>query len=45
MLIDCTFLLFQVVGESGLFTPEDISYVQNAGVKAVSPIIGNKSQY
>lgn len=24
-----------VVGESGLFTPEDISYVQNAGVKAV----------
>lgn len=24
-----------VVGESGLFTPEDIFYVQNAGVKAV----------
>nr|CAD1825326.1 unnamed protein product [Ananas comosus var. bracteatus] len=24
-----------VVGESGLFTPEDVSYVQNAGVKAV----------
>jgi len=24
-----------VVGESGLFTPQDISYVQNAGVKAV----------
>lgn len=24
-----------VVGESGLFTPEDISYVQSAGVKAV----------
>lgn len=24
-----------VVGESGLFTPEDISYVQDAGVKAV----------
>jgi len=30
-------LSFQVVGESGLFTPEDISYVQNAGVKAVCP--------
>lgn len=29
-------LVFQVVGESGLFTPEDISYVQDAGVKAVS---------
>nr|XP_009390591.1 PREDICTED: indole-3-glycerol phosphate synthase, chloroplastic isoform X2 [Musa acuminata subsp. malaccensis] len=28
-------LVFQVVGESGLFTPEDISYVQDAGVKAV----------
>ncbi|RZR94052.1 hypothetical protein BHM03_00022676 [Ensete ventricosum] len=26
----------RVVGESGLFTPEDISYVQDAGVKAVS---------
>ncbi|CAA3000439.1 Anthranilate synthase component II [Olea europaea subsp. europaea] len=25
-----------VVGESGLFTPDDISYVQEAGVKAVS---------
>lgn len=24
-----------IVGESGLFTPEDISYVQDAGVKAV----------
>ncbi|KAL5974354.1 hypothetical protein ACLOJK_031018 [Asimina triloba] len=24
-----------VVGESGLFTPDDITYVQNAGVKAV----------
>lgn len=27
----------QVVGESGLFTPDDIAYVQEAGVKAVSP--------
>lgn len=27
--------LFQVVGESGLFTPDDIAYVQEAGVKAV----------
>lgn len=27
---------FQVVGESGLFTPADIAYVQEAGVKAVS---------
>ncbi|RWV96524.1 hypothetical protein GW17_00040753, partial [Ensete ventricosum] len=26
----------RVVGESGLFTPEDISYVQDAGVKAVT---------
>lgn len=26
----------QVVGESGLFTPADIAYVQEAGVKAVS---------
>lgn len=25
-----------VVGESGLFTPEDIAFVQEAGVKAVS---------
>jgi len=25
-----------MVGESGLFTPEDIAYVQEAGVKAVS---------
>lgn len=24
-----------VVGESGLFTPDDIAYVQEAGVKAV----------
>jgi indole-3-glycerol phosphate synthase len=30
------FSMFQVVGESGLFTPDDISFVQNAGVKAVS---------
>jgi len=28
-----------MVGESGLFTPEDIAYVQEAGVRAVS--IGN----
>ena len=27
---------FQVVGESGLFTPDDVAYVQNAGVSAVS---------
>lgn len=27
---------FKVVGESGLFTPDDIAYVQAAGVKAVS---------
>ncbi|OEL25982.1 Indole-3-glycerol phosphate synthase, chloroplastic [Dichanthelium oligosanthes] len=27
--------LFLVVGESGLFTPDHISFVQNAGVKAV----------
>lgn len=26
----------QIVGESGLFTPDDIAYVQEAGVKAVS---------
>jgi len=26
----------KVVGESGLFTPDDIAYVQAAGVKAVS---------
>lgn len=26
----------KVVGESGLFTPDDIAYVQEAGVKAVS---------
>jgi hypothetical protein len=26
----------QVVGESGLFTPDDVAYVQNAGVSAVS---------
>lgn len=25
-----------MVGESGLFTPDDIVYVQDAGVKAVS---------
>ncbi|VAI80947.1 unnamed protein product [Triticum turgidum subsp. durum] len=25
-----------VVGESGLFTPDDVAYVQNAGVSAVS---------
>lgn len=29
-------LILQVVGESGLFTPADIAYVQEAGVKAVS---------
>jgi hypothetical protein len=28
---------FQAVGESGLFTPDDVAYVQNAGVSAVSP--------
>lgn len=28
--------IVQVVGESGLFTPADIAYVQAAGVKAVS---------
>lgn len=37
---DCTFFNprenIQVVGESGLFTPADIAYVQGAGVKAVS---------
>lgn len=27
-----------MVGESGLFTPADIAYVQEAGVKAVSAI-------
>lgn len=26
-----------MVGESGLFTPTDIAYIQEAGVKAVSP--------
>lgn len=25
-----------MVGESGIFTPDDIAYVQEAGVKAVS---------
>lgn len=29
-------LWVKVVGESGLFTPDDIAYVQAAGVKAVS---------
>lgn len=33
--------IFQVVGESGLFTPDDIAYVQEAGVKAVSSQIEN----
>lgn len=28
--------IVQIVGESGLFTPDDIAYVQEAGVKAVS---------
>uniref|UniRef100_A0A453T5S4 indole-3-glycerol-phosphate synthase n=1 Tax=Aegilops tauschii subsp. strangulata TaxID=200361 RepID=A0A453T5S4_AEGTS len=28
-------LCFQVVGESGLFNPDDVAYVQNAGVSAV----------
>jgi indole-3-glycerol phosphate synthase len=28
-------MLLQVVGESGLFSPEDISFVHNAGVSAV----------
>lgn len=27
-----------MVGESGLFTPADIAYVQESGVKAVSSI-------
>lgn len=30
------FVNLQVVGESGLFTPSDVAYVQEAGVKAVS---------
>ncbi|KAM3367960.1 hypothetical protein ACQJBY_016484 [Aegilops geniculata] len=30
-----TFDLFQVVGESGLFTPDHVSFVQDAGVKAI----------
>lgn len=37
--ISCDFtatLILQVVGESGLFTPADIGYVQEVGVKAVS---------
>ena len=34
-----TLWLVQIVGESGLFTPDDIAYVQEAGVRAVS--IGN----
>ena len=29
-------MFIQVVSESGLFTPEDVAYVQNAGVSAVS---------
>ena len=29
-------MIVQIVGESGLFTPDDIAYVQEAGVKAVS---------
>jgi hypothetical protein len=29
-------MYFQVVGESGLFNPDDVAYVQNAGVSAVS---------
>jgi indole-3-glycerol phosphate synthase len=28
-------MLLQVVGESGLFSPEDISFVHNTGVSAV----------
>jgi hypothetical protein len=31
------YAFFQAVGESGLFTPDDVAYVQNAGVSAVSP--------
>lgn len=30
------FSILQVVGESGLFTPDDIAFVQEAGVRAVS---------
>jgi len=29
-------MFLQVVSESGLFTPDDVAYVQNAGVFAVS---------
>jgi indole-3-glycerol phosphate synthase len=29
-------MFLQVVSESGLFTPDDVAYVQNAGVAAVS---------
>jgi len=39
VLADCfvfSLCTFQVVGESGLFTPDDVAYVQNAGVSAVS---------
>lgn len=32
----CSFGLLQVVGESALFTPDDIAFVQEAGAKAVS---------
>ena len=31
-------MFIQVVSESGLFTPEDVAYVQNAGVSAVSSL-------
>ena len=31
-------IINRVVGESGLFTPDDVAYVQEAGVKAVSYI-------
>jgi hypothetical protein len=29
-------MYFQVVGESGLFNPDDVAFVQNAGVSVVS---------
>lgn len=34
-LILSVWIFFQVVGESGLFTPDDVAYVQEAGVRAV----------
>ena len=35
-----TIMYLLVVGEPGLFNPDDVSYVQNAGVSSVSYLVG-----